>query len=362
MVGVLSTGVLYLGLPVMSPITTRFLARRRQFVAVGLMIQIASLIAASFACNTPTLIGTQGFLFAFGFVVLYMPLISLTNEWFDKRRGLAYGFIYGSTGLTGIPLPFILEKLLYNYGAATTLRAYAVVLVILAGPTVFLVQPRIATVDTGATFTIIKPYSFLMRRKTFYLYCVSSLFQGLGAYFPALFLPEYTTDLGMKTIVGAAMIVLYCFGQATGQVIFGALSDRVEHLDPLILLSSLPPGITTFFLWGFGKTAAPLAVYALIFGLCAPAYTVLFARMGTTLSKDSDTILASYAVLMALKGLGNILEGPLSQPLKSGQVVKDRYASGAYARMVWFTGGCMVLSALVVFPLVKWRRIFKTKR
>lgn len=362
MVGVLSTGVLYLGLPVMGPITTRFLVWRRTFVAGGLTIQVGSLVAASFANSTPILIATQGFLFAFGFLVLYVPLISLTNEWFEKRRGLAYGFIYASTGLTGIPLPFILERLLYTYGAATTLRAYAVALVVLAGPTVLLVRPRLATVDTNAKFTIIQPYSFLLRRKAFYLYCISSLFQGLGAYFPALFLPEYATDLGMKTIIGATTVMLYCLGQATGQVIFGALSDRIASPDGLILLSSLPTGIITFFLWGFGKTPAPLTIYALLFGLCAPAYTVLFARMGTALSKDSDTVLASYAVFMAFKGLGNVLEGPLSQALKAGPVNRDQYASGAYARMVLFTGACMVLSALMVFPLVHWRWCLTLKR
>ena len=359
MVGVLSTGILYLGSPIVTVTITRFPTLRRKLLAVGLAIQIGALIAASFSNSTPQLIGTQGFLFGFGFVTLYIPLFSFTNEWFEKRRGLAYGLIYAATGIAGIPLPFILERLLYRYGAATTLRAYAVALMVLAGPTIFLVKPRLTAVNANKNATVIRAYGFLLRRKAFYIYCISSLFQGLGAYFPALFLPEYTTDLGMKTIIGAAMVVLYCFGQATGETIFGFLSDRVTKPDGLILLSSLPTSISTFVLWGFGKSAAPLAIYSVLFGMCAPAYSVLFARMGTALSNDPDTVLASYSVFLACKGLGNVLEGPLSQVLKAGPIARSQYASGAYAGIVWFTGTCLLVSAIVVFPLIKWRGVLR---
>ena len=353
MVGVLATGVLYLGVPIMNPIATRYLAWRRTFVIAGLIIQIVSLVAASFARNTPTLIVTQGLFFAFGFVVLYMPIISLTNEWFEKRRGLAYGFIYASTGITGMPMPFLLQWLLDKYGAPTTLRVCAIGLLLLAGPTIFLVRPRIPR-EGSPNANFFKSYGILFRRSSFWLYCISCIFQGLGAYYPALFLPEYATNLGMKASIGAATIVLYCFGQAIGQIAIGALSDRFTSPEGLVLLSSIPPGVATFFLWGFGQTAAPILVYALLFGLCAPAYTVLFARMGTTLSKDPNTILASYGMFLALKGLGTVLEGPLSGVLKHGPVEKGQYAAGAYDRMILFTGVSMLLSALAVTPLLKW--------
>ena len=59
----------------------------------GWLTCIIALIGSSFATKLSHLIITQGLLYGLGFVVIYYPLLSMLNEWFVKRRGLAYGIL-----------------------------------------------------------------------------------------------------------------------------------------------------------------------------------------------------------------------------------------------------------------------------
>jgi MFS family permease len=62
-------------------------------ICFGWLICVVALLASSFATKLWHLMFTQGFLYGVGIVLLYYPVLSLLNEWFIKRRGLAYGIM-----------------------------------------------------------------------------------------------------------------------------------------------------------------------------------------------------------------------------------------------------------------------------
>jgi MFS family permease len=62
-------------------------------VCTGWLICVAALLSSSFATRLWHLIITQGFLYGIGIVIIYYPILSMLNEWFIKRRGLAYGIM-----------------------------------------------------------------------------------------------------------------------------------------------------------------------------------------------------------------------------------------------------------------------------
>lgn len=75
------------------------------------------------------LILTQGILYGIGGALLYNPFLFYLDEWFIKRKGLAYGIFFSGTGLCGSFIPAILEWGLDNYGFRLTLRIWALVVV-----------------------------------------------------------------------------------------------------------------------------------------------------------------------------------------------------------------------------------------
>ena len=59
----------------------------------GWIVCIIGVVAASFGTQTWHFILTQGLAYGLGFLVLYYPLLSMLNEWYIERRGLAYGVL-----------------------------------------------------------------------------------------------------------------------------------------------------------------------------------------------------------------------------------------------------------------------------
>ena len=133
-VGTIATAITYMGALFTTPLVKKYQRYQRHMIWVGWVICILSLIAGSFANQIETLILTQGIMYGLGELMLFYPILSMITEWFEQKRGLAFGILSCATGVTGIFFPFIIEVLLVKYGYAITLRAIAVGLAVLTGP------------------------------------------------------------------------------------------------------------------------------------------------------------------------------------------------------------------------------------
>ena len=350
---------MFLGGPILTPVVKRFQRYQRHLIFAGWLICVISLVAASFATTTTQLILTQGALYGFGVLIFYYPILSMLNEWFVQKRGLAYGVMNCATGFSGTVLPFALEKLLQKYGYAITLRGMALFIAALIGPLVLVFKGRAPT--PKETPSIVPDLSFL-KKPRFYLYAASNLFQGMGFYFPLLFLPSYATAIGLSVENGAMLLALVSLAQAAGQLTFGYLSDDRLHLHLLTFMSPFISAIACFTFWGFSHTLAPLIVFSLIYGFFAAGYVVLWARMGMQINQDPNEALTSWTFLAFEKGVGNVLTGPISAALISQTITINSYGISKYKNVVLFTGACMLCSSLVIVswhlnPRRTWSRL-----
>jgi hypothetical protein len=73
------------------------LARTSQWA--GMPLIAAALVSASFANKVNYLILTQGAMYGIGASIIYCPTILFVDEWFIRRKGLAYGVLW-------VTLPF----------------------------------------------------------------------------------------------------------------------------------------------------------------------------------------------------------------------------------------------------------------
>lgn len=85
-----------------APITLHALeswpAIRRLSSIIGLIVAVTALVASSFAKKVWQLILTQGVLYAIGGSMLYSPTMFYLDEWFVKRKGLAFGIMWAGVG------------------------------------------------------------------------------------------------------------------------------------------------------------------------------------------------------------------------------------------------------------------------
>ncbi|KAF7946370.1 hypothetical protein EAE96_009368 [Botrytis aclada] len=153
LIGTISQGLCYLGAPLSASLTKRFPKHQTHKIWFGLLICILGLVAGSFCDSVQGLIWTQGVMYGCGFLILTYPIISMINEWWIARKGMAFGLISAASGVSGTGMPFIIQFLLEKYGYKTALRIIAVGITILTVPLLPLLKgdyPPVNAVDWHA--------------------------------------------------------------------------------------------------------------------------------------------------------------------------------------------------------------------
>lgn len=343
-IGTLSTSIYFLGAPLAMPLVKRFQRWQRQMVVVGSACCVLSLLAASFCDTVGGLIATQGVFYGFGFLILYFPLLCMLNEWFVQRRGLAYGVLYGGGGFIGVGLPFLLETLLSKYGHRTTLRAVAVTQFLTLVPVLPFIKPRLPPSTQAAVRQIDTGFFF---EPLFYCFALSNLFQGFVYYIPSLYLPSFTSALGMSSVKGAMILGLYNLATVLGQVTFGWLSDRVQNVLILVFVSTTISSIVSFVVWGIAQSLEATLIFALAYGWFAGGYVVFWAKFGSSVSEDPQP---AFSLMAFGRGIGNIATGPIAARLLEGPVTSG-YGLGKFQPLILFLGSSMLCSSLGVVGL-----------
>ncbi|CAK7213185.1 hypothetical protein SBRCBS47491_001716 [Sporothrix bragantina] len=341
-IGTVAQALCYLGAPISALLTKRFPKYRRHQIWLSWPFCILGLLAASFASSVPVLIVTQGVMYGLGFVILTYPIISMINEWWVARKGMAFGLISAASGATGAVMPFIMTALLERYGYRITLRACAVAMVFLTGPLIPLLKSRLPASDQAQLART--EWSFL-RNPLFWVYGTAILTQGLGFFFPVNFLPTYATSMGISTTGGALLLSLVSIAQVLGQFAVGYLSDKSLPVSLLATVCCTTASVASFTLWGFSKSLAQLIPFSLIYGFFAFGFSTMRVGMGREVGGDP---LATYAIYVFLQGVGNILVGPISVALTTRPVSLQEYGCGKYGSMVLLTGASSLLATIFI--------------
>lgn len=329
---------MYLDLPVVFAIFRRWPKYQRLGCGLGVLVMCLSLGLSSLATSVSHLIVSQGVFYALGGSFAYSPCILLMEDWFDRRKGLAFGVMWAGTGLGGVILPIVMDRLLAQYGFRITLRAFAIALFVLTAPLVYFVKPR-----TPVTHREMPPPINLrfMLTSTFVLFEVCNISEALGFFLPSIYLPTYARSIGAPRGLDALTVILFNVASVVGCVAMGAITDKFD-VTSCIMLSSVGSTLGVFLLWGFSLTLPPLLVFSIIYGLFAGSYTSTWPGiMRDVVRKSSAESSMVFACLAAGRGVGNIASGPLSETLLQGRPWKGEagygYGSG-FGTLIVFTG------------------------
>ncbi|KAF5001598.1 hypothetical protein FGRMN_904 [Fusarium graminum] len=364
-IGTCAMGIMYLGIPVSLSVHRLYPRQTRWSPVMGLFIMCIALALSSFSQSTTHLILTQGVLYAIGGAISYCPCLLYLDEWFVKKKGLAFGIMWSGTGLAGFALPLLFEKFLHEYGFRTTLRIWSLSLFVLTLPLAYFVRPRLPHSATRHINPL--KLGFTLRRK-FMLYQLANMAQALGFFLPGIYLPSYArTALGAGTFASALTVLLINVASVFGCVVMGALADRL-HVTDCFMISAAGTALSTFFLWGFSTNLLMLYFYCVSYGIFAGSYTSAWPgvmRMVSSAPVDRRSSSGAtfdpcmvFGILSAGRGIGNIVSGPLSGALIKGMPWQGQAAGGygtGYGSLIVFTGVTAVASgATFVFRRVGW--------
>ncbi|KAG1437431.1 hypothetical protein G6F56_013108 [Rhizopus delemar] len=111
-------GMSFCGL--MGPVTPILisLVGARWLLFLSTLLLSAGLILSSFAQQVWQLYITQSIMHGIGAALLYIVSMSISPQWFVKRRGLAMGIMVSGSGLGGLIMPFVMTHLNESLGGA----------------------------------------------------------------------------------------------------------------------------------------------------------------------------------------------------------------------------------------------------
>ena len=352
-IGTTATGIMYFASPAVIGFVGVFPQRVRVVSAVGLGVMLGGIVGASFATAVWQLILTQGVLYGVGGSLLYLPAVAYLDEWFVRRKGLAFGIMWAGTGTSGMVVPLLMTWLLEDYGFRTALRIWAVISAVLLLPAVFFLRSRLPVQRpaAGGGFRRRVDLSFCTTTP-FLVLQLGNILQSLGYFIPSIYLPSYAKAIGLSNKASSLTLSLVNAAAVVGNIAVGALVDRVD-INTAIVIPSVAATLACFLVWGLSTSLAPLYVFALMYGASAGGYSATWPGITMAIRErcrdengvsrvDSGMVVA---LLAAGKGIGSVASGPLSELLLEADTWRGR-AGGAFGTGY---GSLVVWSGITMF-------------
>lgn len=310
--------------------------------------------------NVAQLVVSQGLLFGAGGCISNGPCVLYINEWFIRRKGLAYGIVWSACGLGGVVLPLVLDALLSRCGFRTTMRIYAGIIFASSIPLTFWVKPRL-------------PYSAHARVRLFdiryvmfkllVLHQIANATQATGFFLPHIYLPTYAqTIFHASASLSSLTLILINTCTMISSIVMGSLVDKLNVMT-CILISAVGTTASVLLVWGLSENMAVLYVFCALYGIFAGCWTSTWPGVMREISQRSEAAgfghidpMMVYGHLCIGRGIGNIISGPLSDALTrslpwQGQTIGG-YGSG-YGALIMYVG----LTSLVSGMNYLWRRL-----
>ncbi|KAF7529170.1 hypothetical protein G7054_g9942 [Neopestalotiopsis clavispora] len=344
-IGTSALGTMYMGTPVVIALCRLYPRYARWATQAGLFVASLTIALSSFCTTVPQLIAVQGVLFGVGGCVAYCPCVLYIEEWFVRRKGMAYGIMWSAAGFGGVVLPLVLEALLARFGFAGAMRIWSGILFTASFPLAFFVKPRLPAAAAARS----RPFDVSgVLTRAFALHQLGNIVQASGFFLPGIYLPSYArSSFGASSFMSALTVLLVNVAATMGSITMGTLTDKV-HVTTCIAISTAGTAIGVFLIWGLSSSLPILFLFCIVYGFFAGGWTSIWpgimrdvARQGEAAGRYVDPTMV-FGWLCVGRGIGNIVSGPLSDSLLAsskawvGQATAG-FGSG-YGSLIVYTG------------------------
>ncbi|KAI9879093.1 MAG: hypothetical protein M1830_009612 [Pleopsidium flavum] len=230
-------------------------------MAIGVLIQTAGFVSASFAWRVWQLYLSQGLLIGLGLGFIYVPSIAILSQWFSKKRSLVNGISSAGSGIGGLIFSFAIEAMIRNISLAWSFRIIAVITGIMNLTATMLIRNRNSVIRPPQLGFDTK----LIRRPEVLLLLFWGFTSMLG-YITLLYsLPDYASSVGLTKSQAASLAAYLNLGTAIGRPLIGVASDRFGRMEVAGLLT-LFCGVTCFAIWIPATSYGVIVFFAVLNG------------------------------------------------------------------------------------------------
>jgi len=260
-----------------SPVATICVRKHGTQVAlfIGIALQSAGLLGASWASKIWHLFLSQGVAFGFGMGFLFVSSVGVVPQWFSKRRSFANSIASSGSGIGGMMYSLATNAMIQSIGLAWAFRILAIVSCVVNVVCTILIRDR-----NKAVGSIQLAFDWrLFKRMEFLLMLAWGFFSMLG-YIVLLFsLPNYARSIGLSAHQGSVIGALLNLGQGIGRPFVGYFSDAAGRINMAGFCTFLA-GLFCLVIWVFAKSYGVLIFFAILTGTVSGTFWATIAPVG----------------------------------------------------------------------------------
>ena len=213
---------------------------------VGAIAVATAFVLASFTTTLTWSVATLGVILGLGNGFGYATPIPVLSKWFPDKRGLAVGFAVAGYGAGSALISLFGPNLLKTYGWRGTFLALGVTYFVACIIAAFLLKNPVpgwkpegwvpaATSKVTATTYDYRPGEMVRTRQFPLIWVAYCLGASAGLMTISQLIP-FAKSVGLPATAATLALLIAAFGNATGRILSGAISDKIGRLQTLRLM------------------------------------------------------------------------------------------------------------------------------
>ncbi|KAH7403541.1 MFS transporter-like protein [Cadophora sp. MPI-SDFR-AT-0126] len=311
-------------------------------LSIGIFLETAGLLGASWAWKIWHLFLSQGLAFGFGMGFLFVASVGLIPQWFSKHRSFANSIAAAGSGIGGLIYSLATNAMIQSIGLGWAFRVLAIISCAVNFLSTSLIRDRNKLVGSVQMAFDVR----LFKRVEFLLLLGWGFFSMLG-YIVLLFsLPSYARSVGLTASQGSVIGALLNLGQGLGRPFVGYFSDSFGRINMAGTCTFLA-GLFSLVIWIFAKSYGVLIFFSIIVGSVAGTFWTTIGPVGAEVVGIKILPSALSIVWLVL-----VLPCTFSEPIG----LEMRQDSGdIYLHAQLFTGFMYIGAALCMWFLRAWK-------
>lgn len=241
----------------------------RVTVSIGIGIQVAAYIGASFSESIGILYLTQGMLMGISYGIIFGANSIILPMWFLEKRALANGITHSGIGMGGVVFSLAVNKLLSETGDQKwPLRMLCIVSFVVCTCCMLFVRERTSRVKTPIRVVWTRSFNVrVWKMKHLKLISLWGSLASVGYVVMLYSMSDYAISVGLSS--ADATIITTCLnaGQMVGRPLIGLFSEKYGRVN-VTMLSTLYCCVLCLAFWIEATSFPTLVAFALMLGLC----------------------------------------------------------------------------------------------
>lgn len=147
--------------------------------------------------------------------------MSISPQWFIKRRGFAMGIMVSGSGIGGLIMPFVMIHLNETLGGAWCYRVLGIATFVVSLLATLLLREKPGLQNTKKTqlseiidLSICKDIKFV-------IWCIAGNLSMISYFIPAFYLPSHATKIGLSPSQGSVLVAVFSAVNVIGRILSG---------------------------------------------------------------------------------------------------------------------------------------------